>query len=75
MSNREQLIICLRWVDKNFYINEEFIGLVELTDTKDSTIFLSIKNVLLRLGLQMNRCQGQGYGGASNFMGHMNGVG
>ena len=74
VSNREQLTIFLRWVDENFDINEDFIGLVELTDTKASTIFFSIKDVLLRLGLLMNRCRAKGYDGASNFMGHMNGV-
>ena len=72
VSNREQLTICLRWVDENFDINEDFIGLVKLTDTKAS--IFSIKDVLLRLGLLMNRCRAQGYDGASNFMGHMNGV-
>ena len=50
------------------------VSTVKLTDTKVSTIFFSIKDALLRLGLPMNRCRGQGYDGASNFMGHLNGV-
>ena len=74
VSNKEQLTVCIRWVDEGFTIHEDFIGLVQVTDTKASTIFVSNKDVLLRLGLPMNMCRGQGYDGASNFMGHLNGV-
>ena len=74
ISNKEQLTVCLRWVDENFEIYEDFIGLVQLSDTKASTVYISIKDVLLRLSLPMNMCRGQGYDGASTFMGHLNGV-
>ena len=74
VSNKEQLTVCIRWVDEGFTIHEDFIGLVQVTDTKASTIFVSIKDVLLRLGLPMNMCRGQGYDGASNFMGHLKSV-
>lgn len=74
ISNKEQLTVCLRWVDENFEICEDFIGLVQLSDTKASTVYISLKDVLLRLGLPMNMCRGHGYDCASTVMGHLNSV-
>ncbi len=36
---------------------------------------MALKNALLALGLQFENCRGQGYDGASNFQGHLTGVG
>ena len=30
VSNVEQVVICLRWVDENFEVQEEFVGLFEV---------------------------------------------
>ena len=31
VSNKEQLVICLRWMDQNCFAHEEFIGMHPLT--------------------------------------------
>ena len=51
MSNREQVVLCIRWVTENFEVHEDFIGLyvVEAIDAK--TLILVIKDVLQRLNL------------------------
>ncbi|XP_045180544.2 uncharacterized protein LOC123539827 [Mercenaria mercenaria] len=72
IANREQLSISIRWADDDFVVFEDFIGLVELTDTSAQTIYLSIKDVLIRLSLSLENCRGQAYDGASNFMGKEN---
>ena len=64
----------LRWVSESFQVYEDFIGLVQLSDTTAATVYMSIKDLLLRLGLPMNMCLGLGYDGTSTFMGHLNGV-
>ena len=47
-SNKEQVIICMRWVDNNFEAHEEFIGIHEVDSTDASILHQVIKDVLLR---------------------------
>ena len=74
VSNREQLVVNLRWVSENYDINEDFFGLVKLDDTTANSIYLSLKNFLISLGIPFENCKGQGYDGARNFQGHVTGV-
>ena len=53
-SNTEQLVICLRWVDDNLEANEEIIGLQPLKGTSADDVFPVIKDVLLRLNLNIS---------------------
>ena len=46
VSNREQAVICLRSVQDNFEVKEDFIGLYELFSTKSDSIFNALKDVL-----------------------------
>lgn len=73
-SNKEQLVLCLRWVDEKFDIYEEPIGMFNVPETNAITIFTCIKDVLLRCALPIQMCRGQGYDGASNMQGKLNGV-
>ena len=73
-SNREQLVICIRWADSNFESHEEFIGMYKIDDIRSDSIVAAIKDVLIRLGLCMNRCRGQCYDGASTMRGSKSGV-
>ena len=74
-SNREQLVICLRWVDKScLEVHEDFIGLYSIPDIAAGTILGVIKDTLSRLNLGFNRCRGQCYDGASNMSGHKSGI-
>ena len=64
MSNNEQLVICFCLVDDELQVHEEFIGLYSVTDTSAQTLVAVIKDCLLRLNLQFNRCRGQCYDAA-----------
>ena len=43
VSNKEQLVICLRWIDQNCFAHEEFIGMHPLTGTDANQIVAVIK--------------------------------
>ena len=49
VTNEKQLVICFRWVDENFEVHENFIGLHPLNDTKVDTI---VKVILDTIHLQ-----------------------
>ena len=73
-SNKEQLTICIRWVDKELEAHEDFLGFYNVPNMGAGTIVSAIKDVLLKLQLSLVNCRGQCYGGASNMMGHKTGV-
>ena len=64
----------VRWVDHSYGIHEYTLSLIQLLNTKAETIFLAIKDVLIRCVLPINQCRGQAYDGASNMNGINNGV-
>ena len=74
ISNKEQLTLCLRWVDEIFNIHEDFLGFYELENIKSDTIVLAIRDVLLRTQILLDNCRGQCYDGASNMLGKKSGV-
>ncbi len=74
ISNREQLVICLRWVSEKYEVFEDMVGLIQLENTTAECIYMSLKDCLLRLGISFEKCRGQAYDGARNFQGHINGV-
>ena len=70
VSGKEQFAISIRWVNSAYVINEDLITLAEVEQTDGATL----KNVLMCNGLQISKCYGQAYDGASNMSGHLNGV-
>ena len=64
----------IRWVDNNYDIHEDTLGLVQLPNTKVATIFSVIKDVLIRCLLPISQCRGQAFDGANNMSGIRNGV-
>ena len=74
ISNHEQLVICLRWVDHCLDVHEDFLGLYHIADTSANTITAAIKDCLVRMNLQWNRCRGQCYDGAASMAGCRTGV-
>ena len=74
VSNREQLVICIRWVDDNLEPHEEFLGLYKIDNIQASTIVAAIKDSLVRLNFSFSKCRGQCYDGASNMRGAEGGV-
>ena len=70
VSNREQLVLGIRWVYDSYEINEDMVGLIQLNDTTAATIHKCLKDSLVSLGFQFQNCRGQAYDSASNFQGH-----
>ena len=74
ISNKEQLTLCLRWVDELFNIHEDFLGFYQLENIKSDTIVSVIRDALLRTKISLDNCRGQCYDGASNMLGKKSGV-
>ena len=65
ISNTEQFVICIRWVDEDLNSREEFIGLHSLGITNPHTIPKVIKDILLRMNISLKKCCSQCYEGCS----------
>ena len=63
-ANKEELVLCFRWVDNILEVHEEFIGLYQISDTSADTVVKVIKDTLVRMTLSIKRCRGQCYDGA-----------
>ena len=72
--NQEQIALCIRFVDKNQDIREEFIKFEALERTTAHHIASSIKNSLQQIGLDISLCRGQGYDGCTTMAGEKVGV-
>ena len=65
---------CLRSVNENLEVQEDFLDFYQLTNIKSETIVNAIKDILLGFNLQLENCRGQTYDGASNMLGMKSGV-
>ena len=74
ISNKEQLTLCLSWVDEIFNIQEDFLGFYELENIKRDNIVSIMRDVLLRTQISLDNCRGQCYDGVSNILGKKSGV-
>ena len=74
ISDKEQLTICTRWIDKHLEVSEDFLVFFNMPFTGAETIVRVIKGVLLKLQLSLAYCRGQCYDGGSNMLGHKTGV-
>ena len=74
ISNKEQLILCLRWVDDNLTVHEDFFGFYNIPDISSNTIAAAIKDILTRMNLSLENCRGQCYDSTSNMLGRKSGV-
>ena len=72
--NSEQLNLSIRWVNADYTIQEDAVGLFRVPDTRAETLFSVIKDLLIRCNLPMSLCRGQAYDGASNMQGRRSGV-
>ena len=57
ISNKEQAVFCLCWVDYEFEVHEEFIGLHAVDSTDANHIFAVIK---AQLYIPTNKIRGNG---------------
>ena len=46
-SNKEQVIVCLRWVDEKLVAHEDFVGLHHVDNIKTDTIVQVLKDTIL----------------------------
>ena len=74
VSNHEQLVTCIRWINHNFEPHEDMIGFYQVEDIKSETLFKNIKDALNRMDIPLTDCRGQCYDGASNMVGAKTGV-
>ncbi|CAN1821361.1 Zinc finger MYM-type protein 1 [Linum perenne] len=74
VSIKEQMAIVLRFVDQNGSVVERFLGISHVKDTKALTLKNEIEAMLVKNGLSLSRIRGQGYDGASNMKGEINGL-
>ena len=73
-SNKEQLVICIQWVDDCFVIHEDVIGMHPLERTTAHQVVAILKNALLRMNLNIQRARGQCSDGAATMAGEKTGV-
>ena len=74
ISNKEQLSVCIRWIDEKFEIHEDIVAIVHVQKTDSESLYMELMNTLTSVGLSIENCRGQGYDGAAAMMGHLNGV-
>ena len=63
----EQLPVCIRFVDKNNNVCEEFLALGRCEQLSGKVIATEIIRVLEKSNLDIKNFRGQGYDGASNM--------
>ncbi|KAJ8024361.1 Kinesin heavy chain [Holothuria leucospilota] len=73
-SNKEQLMICLRWINQALEPNVDFGGFYEIPNITANTIVGAIKDVLIRLNLSLYNCWGQCFDAGGLMAGSRNGV-
>ena len=73
ISNKEQLSLVLRFVDKFSLIREEFLGFLHCLSTSGEALAKLISDHIKELDLDIANCRGQGYDGAGNMSGEYSG--
>ena len=68
------MALAIRYVDKRGFSVERVIGLSHVTQTTSLALQQAIYAVLKKHNISPSRICGQGYDGASNMQGHLNGL-
>ena len=66
--------LVVRFVDGKGFIQERFLDMVPVSDTGSQSLREPLVPTLKRHGLTISRIRGQGYDGASNTCGEINGL-
>ncbi|CAN0861226.1 Zinc finger MYM-type protein 1, partial [Linum grandiflorum] len=74
VSVKEQMSAVLWYVNGNECVMERFLGISHVSDTKTVSLKNIIESMLTKHGLSISRVRGQGYDGASNMKGEINGL-
>ncbi|KAL9671389.1 hypothetical protein QQ045_008957 [Rhodiola kirilowii] len=68
------MAVILRYVNDHGAVMERFIGLVRVVDTTSLALKRGIVEFFAKYGLSLSKLRGQGYDGASNMRGELNGL-
>ena len=74
ISKKEQLSLCIRYVNKQFQVNEHFVGFTQLCELDALALAGKIVEQLHMLGLDIKQCLAQCYDGAAVMSGQVSGV-
>ena len=74
VSNKEQVVVCIRWVDDQLSVHEEFVGIKPVDRTTAEDIVNVLSQTLVEMHLKIADCRGQCYDGASTMSGSVSGV-
>ncbi|KAM4071761.1 hypothetical protein ACB094_11G085200 [Castanea mollissima] len=74
ISVKGQMTLVLRYVNKQGIIIERFFGIVHVASTTALSLKCAIEGLLCKHNLSLSRLRGQGYDGASNMQGDINGL-
>ena len=74
IEGKNQESICIRHINQNFEIKEDFLGLYQTEVSTGETISNVVKDALIRLQLPITNLRSQTYDGAPNMSGHISGV-
>ena len=73
-SNKEQLTFVIRWVNNDFMVAEDFLGLYSLSAIDAQSIMQVMKDVFLRFQIPFAKLRGQCYDGCNTMAGARAGV-
>ena len=73
-SNKQQLSICVGWIDDSLNPHEDFLGFYDLPNIASDTTVSVIKDSLTSFNLPLSDLRGQTYDGANNMLGKRSGV-
>ncbi|KAI4985706.1 hypothetical protein ZWY2020_018336 [Hordeum vulgare] len=73
-SHKEQLAICIRYVDKVGKGCERFLGVVHVANTTSLSLKAAFESLLIDHHLSLTQIHGEGYDGASNMKGEIKGL-
>ena len=73
-SNKEQVVLCFRWVSDDFNVHEGFNGIYQTDTIEANSLVNTIKDALPRLDLSISRVRGQCYDSASAMRSARSGV-
>jgi hypothetical protein len=74
VAKREQMALVFRFVDKDGVLQERFFDLVHVKNTKAQTLKAELCSVLSKYAFDLQNLRGQGYDGANNMKGELNGL-
>nr|XP_009780104.1 PREDICTED: zinc finger MYM-type protein 1-like [Nicotiana sylvestris] len=74
ISHKEQMALVLRYVNNKGEVIETFVGIVHVSNTSAMSLKKEICSFLSDHSLSPTQIRGQGYDGASNMQGELNGV-